>query len=588
MKKLSLIAFLGLTGCIAVVAQTPFQRVYTTLNTKCQNATCHSATSTGDGMKFDGSQNQVYASIFNVPSALFTASVAKFEQLVKPQHPYTSFLLRKIAGATFDTDLSLDATGEGNRMLDNSGQPLTNTEIEFVRQWIRFGALKTYASGDPQPDYATINQYYTDTAIIPFLPKPPAPPTGTGIRLRMGPIFLPVTGANEQEWLQQQEVNFPYLPEVYKITGAMNTQSHHFLLFTYLDSISARDPAGENGQKASDLNDLGQVTPGTANFVTSFDGNKNLTSAWQADGDLDLPQGTAFMWDQKTYLDMNFHVKNYNAATVLPCDFYFNIYFRPKNAATIPMISTLANNIFLGENLGCHNNLLGNSLPDSVAFTQNFDDPDNNNVHITRYLWMVTGHTHKYGTAFYMIQKDSTGALTDTLYDGSYDYVNNAPTGIWDHSHPGVEYWPNLLPMEFGNNGSGWTANTTWKAMENCVGFGFTTNNEMQLFYYMYTTQLPSGLGIKDVSASSFNFSVVPNPMNNSGKLVYTLDKSAKVEASIVDVTGKAIAQLNSENEQQGTHEIAISNGSKLASGIYFARLSVDGVVYNKKFIVTE
>ena len=572
MRKLYVTALFSLL-LVVVKAQTPYQRVYATLNTKCQNATCHSATSTGDNLKFDADTAAVFNSIFKVPSALFPASVAKFEQLIYPQTANSSFLLKKIAGAQFDTDLALDSTNEGNLMLDISGHPLTNTEIEFVRQWIRYGAKQNYDSTDAQPDYATINQYYTDTAIIPFLPKPPKPAAGTGYQLRMGPVFLPVTGDVEQELMQQQQINFPYLSEIYEIDGYMNQQSHHFLLFTYPDSLTATT-------LTADTTDMARVNVGISNpnGISSFCCNKNLTGAWQTDANLVLPQGTGMMWTQKTYLDLDFHVKNYNAVMVLPCDFYLNVYYRPQSPNTIPMISHLVNNATLIMQQGINNRL--------------YDDPDNNKTAKVRYLWMAAGHTHAMGTAFYILRRDTLGNLADTIYDGSYDYTNNAPIGYWDHSHPPLEYWPDLLPVDFGKRSghkSGLVASATYNVTVPAVTFGESTSNEMELFYYMYTSQpLAVVSSINEVTPKTIYLEVVPNPMNNNGKLVYTLDKSAKVESAIIDITGKMVAHLTEENQEEGVHEVSIGGNEKIAPGIYIARLSVDGVVYAKKFIVTE
>ncbi len=93
------------------------------------------------------------------------------------------------------------------------------------------------------------------------------------------------------------------------------------------------------------------ITGGT----TSFDGGKQLTSAWQDDAEFHLPTGTALFWDQKTYLDMNYHIKNYAATDVLPCDFYYNIYFEPRNPGTIEMKANLVNNVGLFLTQGCAN-----------------------------------------------------------------------------------------------------------------------------------------------------------------------------------------------------------------------------------------
>ena len=577
-----------------VSPQSQYGRVYTILNSKCQNASCHSATSTGDNLKFDGDSATVYQQIFNHPSALWPNSVAKYEQLVYPQEPYSSFLLKKIAGAQFDTDLSLDATGEGNFMATITGDTLSKVEIEVVRQWIRYGAKQVYATNDPQPDFGTIYQYYNDTAIIPFFAKPPAPAPGTGVQLRMGPVFLPTSGPFiEQEWLQQQVVNFPYEAQVTRISGYMNAQSHHFLLFQYVDSASAR----ASSQQAPDINNMGQVTPSNLGVLgtTSFDGNKNLTAAWQETADVTLPAGTALMWDKKTYLDMNYHMKNYNATTVLPCDFYFNVYFEPRNANTLPMISQLVNNsLSLGEELFCAV-IPPRTLPLNQPWRQDYADGDNGSGGM-RYIWMVAGHTHKFGTGYWVYVQDTSGAKTDTIYNGQYDYANNAPIGFWDHTHPPLEYFNNgLVPVYYGKNragniAGGLVANTSWLADTSCVHFGFTTSDEMQLFYYMYTESQPNPTAsISNVEENPFKLTVQPNPVTGgNGKLVYVLTDNSKVSSEIVDITGKVISRLDEENEVAGAHEISINSTMRVASGIYFARLTVNGSSYTKKFVVTE
>lgn len=572
----NLYACLLLFFVVAAQAQTPFGRVYNTLNTKCQNSTCHSATAVdaSAALKFDGDLDATHAALYNV-SASNASSVAKYEKLVKQQHPYFSFLLRKIAGAGFDTDLALDAN-EGALMKDTSGQQLSKKEIEFIRQWITFGAKKIYGTNEPKPNWALVNQFYDSldaNGINRFIAKPPKPAAGTGMQLRMGPIFLPITGEIEQEYCQQQEVNFDQLSEVHQIDGFMNQQSHHFLLFKYVDTAAAKNSNASNVYNVSKVTLIGN---------TSFDGDKDLTSSWQTDANLVLPTGTALFWDKKTVLDMNYHIKNFNAAFVLPCDFYFNVYFKPRSSATIEMKSQLSQKISI-------------FLPTGVS-TSTYPDPVNNQFNGTKYLWMVAGHTHEWGTSFDLYKKTTSGATTDKIYDGAgieaYNgsYYDNS-LGYWSWQHPPIAYWPNLLPLEFGGTyDAGIVSKATYN---NTTGLPLTfstqTNGEMQLWYYMYTDlPLSTSTAINDDKNSAIHFEVMPNPMTSNGKLVYHLDKTSTIESTILDVTGKAVASLTAETQQEGTHEIAIGNNVELASGIYFAKLSVNGIVYTKKFIVTQ
>lgn len=577
MKNLYLLLFMFVFG--AVSAQAPFTRVYNTLNQKCQNSTCHSSTAVdaSASLRFDYSNPQdLHTALFN-KNAVNASSVAKHEKLVKQQHPYFSFLLRKIAGASFDTDLALDAN-EGDLMKDINGNQLSNKEIEFIRQWISFGAKYTYSGNEPQPNWALVNQFYDSLAangINRFLPKPAKPAPGTGIQLRMGPIFLPITGEIEQEYLQQQEVNFPVLPEVNRIEGIMNQQSHHFLLFKFIDTLAAK-----NGN-AADVDNMAKVEF----LTTSFDGDKDLTTSWQNDAELVLPTGTGLFWEQKTILDMNYHIKNYNASFVLPCDFYFNVYYKQRQSSTIEMKSQLSQQT------------LSLIIPTGIH-TLTYDDPVNNGNKHTRYLWMVAGHTHEWGTDFNLYERDTLGNLGDKVYDGAGIETNNGSyydnsLGYWSWQHPPIEYWPNLLPLKFGKYGNkkaGLVSQATYNNNTNgTLFFSTQTDGEMNLWYYMYTEQpLSTVSAINDDSKAGIYFQVMPNPMNGNGKLVYTLDKSATVESSIVDITGKVVAEMKPEAQEDGVHEISVGTTERLSKGIYFARLNINGTVYSKKFVVTE
>jgi hypothetical protein len=547
-------------------AQTaPFARVHNILQTKCSNSSCHS-TNSGANLKFDGTETEVHAALFEV-KADNSASNAKFEKRVKAGHPYMSFLLRKVAGAGFDTDLALDAN-EGSLMVDINGNQLAKAEIEFIRQWIMFGGKKTYGSSDRKPDWNLVNDYYNDPNAPAFLPKPTKPAAGQGLQYRHGPVFLPATGEIEQEWLLQQEVNFPYLPEISKIEGYMNQQSHHFLLFKFDDSLAA----------AARTNNYWGMQIVKITGTNSFEGDKILTASWQDDAEFTLPTKTALFWDKKAYLDMNYHIKNYNATSVLPCDFYFNILFEPRKSSTIEMKAALVNNV-------------GLFLPQGNQ-TRDYDDQANNlNTPEWRYIWSATSHTHKYGSDYDLYIRDTTGTITDKIYEGFYDYANNYDKGYYDWEHPSTRYWDNLLPVKFGKHGSkkaGLVARTSWVITEPFVSFGFTTEDEMQLYYYFYTDQpLENATAINEVDKNIF-FTIYPNPMNGNGKLTYHLDKSALVSANIVDISGKEVALMSPTQQESGTHLIELDANKQLSPGIYFAKLTVDGSVYSKKFVVTE
>ncbi len=547
--------------------------VYNILQTKCSNAGCHSATS-ADALKFDGDTTTVYNALYNqTPSN--AAAQARGEKLVWVDQPYQSYLLRK-AGSWFDTDLGLPA-GEPDSAA-HAGAGLTNIEVEYIRQWIMNDAALSRLTIDT----SMINGYYNDTARGPFSPKMPQPAAGTGIQVRYGPIFLRnIPGQDETEYMLMHQINWPSQMEATGLNLEMTSYSHHFILFKFNDSASAM--AKQTGLRRVILSAGGTVSP--------FDGSKSVCSVWVFPQDIELPTGTAFFWPKTTYVDLDFHVKNYSPYPILPFDVYINIAATPRipTDGVIEMKSRLNNNTSLGVvdlNPPYHFNLI------SPHATNDCIDADGDNgKDAMRYIWLLNSHTHKMGTAFNIYNFDASKSNdlgTDTIYNCMIDYNNpGGPVnlGYYDWEHPSVEFFPSLLPINFTT--SGLIAETVYKNDSSFYQrFGFTSADEMQLFYYLYTSQLPGTAGINNISSSGFDLKIYPNPMAGKGTISYTLNAPAVVNATIVDITGKEVAALKDEKEQAGNYNIDMGDKRTLSAGMYFARVSVDGETYTKKFVV--
>ena len=572
-KKL-LFLFLVLISSYSAFSQTnSYDLVYSILNTKCSNAGCHSGSS-GQSLRFDTTSAVVYSSIFNqTPSN--PAAHARTEKLVWIDQPYQSYLLKK-AGSWFDSDLGLP-TGEPDSAA-HVGANLSNIEVEYIRQWIMNGAAQTGVAFDS----SIINQYYNDPARGPFSPKMPKPASGTGIQVRYGPIFLRnISGQNEVEDLLMNQINWPTDMEVTGMNLEMNSFSHHFILFKFDDSASAL--AKQVGFR--------KVVLSTGSTVSPFDGNKSVSSVWVYSQDIELPTQTAFFWPKTTYVDLDFHVKNYSNYPVLPFDVYLNIAATPRNVTnnTIEMKSRLQNNNSLGTldlNPPYHYNAIS---PHTTS--KCIDEDQDNGKDNTRYVWLLNSHTHKMGVGFNIYKYDPSkpNSLGDTVYIGHYDYNNQGgiiDLGYYDWEHPSIEYFPNLKPIDFHN--SGLIAETMYKNDSSFYQrFGFTTADEMQLFYYLYTSTTPAGWvnGIDNVSESKFDFVVYPNPMGDKGTISYTLKEPSTIRASITDITGKEIATLKDDKEKAGTYNMDLGKKA-LSAGMYFAHVTVNGDTYTKKFVV--
>ena len=549
--------------------------VYNILNTQCSNAGCHSAIS-GATLRFDTTAAAVYTEIFNQPP-MNIAAQQRGERLVWMDQPYQSYLLKK-AGSWFDSDLGLPAGESDSAAHSQASTGLTNIQVEYIRQWI----MDSAAQFTPNIDTTIIDAYYTDTAVGPFSPKMVKPAPGTGIQWRYGPIFLRNTaGHNQTEYMLMNQINFPSDQEVTGLNVEMTSFSHHFILFKFDDSASAFAKAVG----------LREVQLSLSNTVSPFDGNKTVASVWVYSQDIELPNQTAFFWPHPTYIDLDFHILNYSSYSIVPFDAYINIATTARNVNdnTIEMKANLNNNTSLGA-IDLNPPYYLNLIPPHTT-SRCIDEDQNNGKDGMRYLWMLNSHSHKMGIAFNIYNFDNTRQYdlgTDTIYNGFMSY--GSPSGVVDlgyynWEHPPIEIFPTLFPINFQT--SGLIAETVYKNDSSFYQtFGFTSNQEMQLFYYLYTSQIPSDLlGINDLS-SGFDFSVYPNPMIGTGTISYTLATPATVSARVLDVTGKEVARLRDDKEQAGNYNIDIAQGKALSAGMYFAKLTVNGETYTKKFVV--
>jgi endoglucanase len=75
-----------------------------------------------------------------------------------------------------------------------------------------------------------------------------------------------------------------------------------------------------------------------------------------------------------------------------------------------------------------------------------------------------------------------------------------------------------------------------------------------------------------------------PNPFNPSTTISYSISQSSFVSLKIYDVVGREIESLVNEDQNPGEYSIRY-NASRLPSGIYFLRLSADGIVEIKKCV---
>ena len=81
-----------------------------------------------------------------------------------------------------------------------------------------------------------------------------------------------------------------------------------------------------------------------------------------------------------------------------------------------------------------------------------------------------------------------------------------------------------------------------------------------------------------------------PNPSTGPTSLRYTLPNPGHVRLVIVDPQGRKVATLFDGTQAAGRHDVGWTGrdgqGRRLASGVYFTRLEVDGAVRTSKIVL--
>ena len=78
-----------------------------------------------------------------------------------------------------------------------------------------------------------------------------------------------------------------------------------------------------------------------------------------------------------------------------------------------------------------------------------------------------------------------------------------------------------------------------------------------------------------------------PNPFNPTTTISYKLSKKGHVTLVVFDVLGREVSTLISENQESGFHSASF-DGRRLASGVYFYRLTAPGIRQVKTMLLTR
>jgi len=549
-KRISTLSTFALLFCLNQLTAQTSLAVYEILETKCGVATCHGTVDPEAGLDLKGEgattferATDVYQNVFNVSPANTHAAGQNYSYIY-PGRPDKSFLFRKISNGLEQT-IALHADA-GQAMPPYPNEQLTDVEKELVRQWILYGAPPTGTVVDED----LLEEYYSGNGIASFEVAPPAPDPSEGFQIKMGPFYLRPQGQTgaEIEYYQKYELDMEADKDINRIDMKIASSSHHLIIYDFAFPAAANSiPHGL--RLNADHSAIGLVT------------------AIQEATDLELPETTAFMWDDDLILDLNSHYINYSSSMVYQAEAYINVYTQPAGTAQHEMKTEL----IVNGNIPIPNN--GNLIThDEVVSSNNLGEI---------FVWGIMGHTHKYGRDYKVYKRESfqQGAL---IYDAACPGgIPGCASPFFDYQHIPIGYHLPLMPLDMGF-GNGFIHEASWiNDGPFPVNFGPTSDDEMMVLVLMYTEdELDIGTATNEADVFE-GLKVSPNPMSE-GAIVELPAELGELTFRMYDMLGKEVR--NESGIQSNRFEIRKGN---LQPGMYiFAIEHVKGQRKTGKLII--
>lgn len=349
---------------------------------------------------------------------------------------YTSYLWEKINAP--DQEHFYQDHPEYGDIMPLGLPPLTNGELEYIREWIVAGAPETGFVADEKLLENTTRFELPDSEFTAM-----APPE-SGYQMHLGPFE--VKPNFERELYEYQIIGNQEDIFVDRIEIAMRQGSHHFIFYDFVSGTSLppanviRDIRDENNAF------INSTIVTLINQVFVFGTQLRNT-------DYHFPEGVALRIPAGKGLDMNSHYANYSGQTVTG-EVYANLHTIDQS-----QVQHVAENLFLSKE--------DFSLPPQqetmVAADYAFGE--------TRHVFMLTSHGHQQLKEFRIF-------INGGQRDGELVYFTN------DWEHPVLlTYDPpiTLNPGE-GLRGEAIYNNTTSRTL----GFGLLSTDEMMIIFGSY------------------------------------------------------------------------------------------------------
>jgi len=550
-RSLSVIVFLIVIANSITVGQTTFQLVKTVFDNNCTTG-CHSGSSPDGQLNLSGSVASVFAELSGVSPVNPAAQTAGMK-LVDSGYPERSFLFAKVSA---DIDPTNHLTIPMGSSMPQDQNHLAYKDIELIRQWILFGADTTSSYVDPQ----LLEDYYAGEGMARIEPLTP-PALSEGFQIHYGPFFL--APLQEAEYFYKYDTQLPEALEVNRIETFINEESHHTALYRYYPQADTNFLPG--------LRPVQNVLVAAGVYYTS-----DIIGQWPNSQDLVLPEGAAFRFSANVVVDLNYHIPNYSADSILAAEFYMNVYTQSIGTAQQEMISAP---MYYGG-ADPTNLVVPGNLTDSVYTFATYDT----DTSYTWHIWSIMAHTHQLGQDYQVFMRNPDGSKGENVYNGHYDVTYNFDQGYYDWQHPPFRTFDDeLLEVNFSN---GLIHEATYSnPTPNTVYFGLRTTDEMYVTYIQYVEQ-PLTASIEDNNNPGSTLRVYPNPSNGFLNISFIASAGGTYNLSLMNELGQTV-HSRSINIGSGEQRLTIDTDRLgLVSGIYLLQLTSSDQTISTKVLI--
>ncbi len=155
----------------------------------------------------------------------------------------------------------------------------------------------------------------------------------------------------------------------------------------------------------------------------------------------------------------------------------------------------------------------------------------------------------------------------------------------------------NSIILELNNNSYYYDTPTIWDVDNDgileCMIARYDYPNFSNYNLFVYDTGINTS--ISNEKRTQIRFSLkqnYPNPFNPNTTIEFDLDKSSNVSIDIYSINGELVKSILSNNLSVGNHKInwdgSSDSGTRLSSGVYFYKLTVDNTSITKKMLLLK